>query len=603
MLLGAVRGSLEYCNDLEFPSLFARLEDYQILKFVRKKAFDEDILAPDGIKVCEESDPCLNGGTCITIRSGSGYKCDCPKILDGIFQGIPTHVGTDCETPLIISTPAETQKLSVCEESDPCQNGGKCEVIQNSPGYKCDCPKFLEGINQGNPSYLGLNCETPITISTTAVNQTLSGTLIDSQCLTTSDSDSPDKNATCKFPWKFDGILRQECITDKDPNNKHWCSTKINENLEHIEGYGYWGLCSPNSCPPLNSRVCDLTTGKCGQCKPGFFGEFCTKCNCNLQGTKINICKSDSGKCECKDGHSGIHCDIDFPKPRPEYGTCGLNNAQRGEKVLGGTKTKRGELPFMVALGYYDKRGNVNYRCGGALINRRYVLTAAQCQHKEKASQQIAEVVLGGEWGLRFPNDWNFKKSQQFNITKDDVISHESFNLDQANKGNDIALIRLPREAITSNEKLDKTVLPACLDWDQAYQNPANIYIVAGWGRTSNDLYNRGDELLSGAHSSRLRQVEVPYIPLDQCLSDWYGHNVTPEGIICAGGTKGKGSCLGDSGGPLVAKRNGIYFLEGISSFGISRCGLEFPSVYTSIKYFIPWIKENIQYFENKNSN
>ena len=50
VLLGAVRGSLEYCNDLEFPSLFARLEDYQILKFVRKKAFGEDILPPEGTK-------------------------------------------------------------------------------------------------------------------------------------------------------------------------------------------------------------------------------------------------------------------------------------------------------------------------------------------------------------------------------------------------------------------------------------------------------------------------------------------------------------------------------------------------------------------------
>ena len=50
VLLGAVRGSLDYCNDLEFPSLFARLEDYQILKFVRKKAFGEDILPPEGTK-------------------------------------------------------------------------------------------------------------------------------------------------------------------------------------------------------------------------------------------------------------------------------------------------------------------------------------------------------------------------------------------------------------------------------------------------------------------------------------------------------------------------------------------------------------------------
>ena len=50
VLLGAVRGSAIECSDLDFPSLFARLEDYEILKFVRKQAFGEDILEPDGIK-------------------------------------------------------------------------------------------------------------------------------------------------------------------------------------------------------------------------------------------------------------------------------------------------------------------------------------------------------------------------------------------------------------------------------------------------------------------------------------------------------------------------------------------------------------------------
>ena len=31
-------------------------------------------------------------------------------------------------------------------------------------------------------------------------------------------NDSPDKNAQCKLPFKFNGVLRQECITDTDPD-------------------------------------------------------------------------------------------------------------------------------------------------------------------------------------------------------------------------------------------------------------------------------------------------------------------------------------------------------------------------------------------------
>ena len=77
------------------------------------------------------------------------------------------------------------------------------------------------------------------------------GNIPNNQCLTTNDS--PDKNAQCKLPFKFNGVLRQECITDTDPDGRYWCSTKVDENLEHIRfPNGYWGYCD-QSCPPLIS--------------------------------------------------------------------------------------------------------------------------------------------------------------------------------------------------------------------------------------------------------------------------------------------------------------------------------------------------------------
>ena len=76
------------------------------------------------------------------------------------------------------------------------------------------------------------------------------GNLPNGQCFTTNDS--PDKNAQCKLPFKFDGVLRQGCITDTDPDDRYWCSTKVDENLDHIPGNGYWGYCD-QSCPPLIS--------------------------------------------------------------------------------------------------------------------------------------------------------------------------------------------------------------------------------------------------------------------------------------------------------------------------------------------------------------
>ena len=40
------------------------------------------------------------------------------------------------------------------------------------------------------------------------------------RCLTTSNDDSPDKNAECKFPWKFDGNVINGCTDAATPDGK-----------------------------------------------------------------------------------------------------------------------------------------------------------------------------------------------------------------------------------------------------------------------------------------------------------------------------------------------------------------------------------------------
>ena len=38
------------------------------------------------------------------------------------------------------------------------------------------------------------------------------------KCLTTNDS--PDNNAECKFPWKFNGKTLNQCTDETDPDGK-----------------------------------------------------------------------------------------------------------------------------------------------------------------------------------------------------------------------------------------------------------------------------------------------------------------------------------------------------------------------------------------------
>ena len=64
------------------------------------------------------------------------------------------------------------------------------------------------------------------------------------------------------------------------------------------------------------------------------------------------------------------------------------------------------------------------------LTFRRFVITAAHCQHKSNPRKQIAEVVLG-EYDLSKDPDCDgpCRKAQRFAITAADVLVHEDWNL------------------------------------------------------------------------------------------------------------------------------------------------------------------------------
>lgn len=398
------------------------------------------------------------------------------------------------------------------------------------------------------------------------------------KCLTTSEG--PKRQTECKIPWKFNGKLINGCTTETDPDGRWWCSTKIDNDLEHIGGGGNWGYCSldcPGPAPITEAPPAAPTSAISGPPEP-------------------------NGITDQEDGR--YH-------PNENDGTCGEYLGTGF--IIGGKETKRGELPYQAVLGYRGRRKKTKYNCGGTLINRRYVITAAHCQHKRIPRLQIREVVIG-EWDLEHDPDCEgdkggckagspFKKVQRFEVTNEDITVHEDWDLNKVvDQGNDIALIRLPRLATTYFEDFDEIVGPVCLGWDKTIEVPDAQHLVSGWGRTNNDAYDRGDIGVSGAHSSKLLKLEVPRIPLDKCKADFPIFKDLTLKQICAGGIKGQDSCSGDSGGPLVATDTSIAgpiqspkYLVGIVSFGTKKCGQGYPGVYTSIQYYLPWIIANME--------
>ena len=56
---------------------------------------------------------------------------------------------------------------------------------------------------------------------------------------------------------------------------------------------------------------------------------------------------------------------------------CG--NKYTHESIVGGNLSQPGEFPYNALLGYKETENKIYYLCGGSLINKFYVITAAHC--------------------------------------------------------------------------------------------------------------------------------------------------------------------------------------------------------------------------------
>jgi len=168
----------------------------------------------------------------------------------------------------------------------------------------------------------------------------------------------------------------------------------------------------------------------------------------------------------------------------PGRGSCGV--APFGQKVYGGRSTALDEFPWMALLEY--SKPNVNTRsisCGGVLINQRYVLTAAHCLvgEIERKIGQLVNVRLG-EYDITTTTDCTgtgICADPVLNIGVEETIPHPSFNDKNANKSNDIGLVRLS-EDVSYSQYVAPICLPSTLGASRSA--PTTSLQVAGWGRT-----------------------------------------------------------------------------------------------------------------------
>ncbi|CAB1330181.1 unnamed protein product [Coregonus sp. 'balchen'] len=227
-------------------------------------------------------------------------------------------------------------------------------------------------------------------------------------------------------------------------------------------------------------------------------------------------------------------------------GTCGqrpLADAPGGSRVVGGRNAPLGAWPWQVSVQVRSW-----HLCGGTILNRLWVLTAAHCFTVVPPHRMSSLRVVSGLNVLTEPGRY----SQRRYVVE--VRAHEKF--DHPSYSNDIALLRL-----SSPLEYTDFVQPVCTVEDEMEEFNLNL----------NQCF------ISGKPMDTLQEAEVELIEQNICNRiDWYN-----------------GYIKNDSGGPLqcFSEDQEKFYIVGVTSFG-DACGLpKRPGVYARASKYSAWLK------------
>ncbi|CAL7938505.1 unnamed protein product [Xylocopa violacea] len=235
-------------------------------------------------------------------------------------------------------------------------------------------------------------------------------------------------------------------------------------------------------------------------------------------------------------------------------------------RIVNGTKAQTGQFPYQVSL---RRSYNGRHFCGGSLIGKKVVLTAAHCLVKDGATlQPWTIVVVAGELRL----SQTTANGQRQGV--DTIHVHSEYN--ESTLRNDIAVLILKGEFET-NQDVDNVPLIA------GSPIPDTICQVAGWGYPAEEAPDVTDSLM---------YVDLPLLANDRCKTLLANITDFPPGMLCAGYEEGqKDACQGDSGGGMIC--NGV--LTGVVSGGNGCARPGYPGVYSDVDYYRGWIEERIK--------
>ena len=240
-------------------------------------------------------------------------------------------------------------------------------------------------------------------------------------------------------------------------------------------------------------------------------------------------------------------------------------------RIIGGGTAIEDRYPYAVSLS-----DDIGHFCGGSLIARDVVLSAAHC---DSGGDGNYNAVVG-----RHAHDDN--DGQELGVKK--ALPHPEY--DWLNTDNDFLLIFL-------NEAASDDINIVKLNGDAATPDIGAAVTVMGWGDI--DPTDEGQML-----ASELMEVEVNTITNEECESsdgDYgsYQGSITSN-MLCAKDA-GEDSCQGDSGGPLIIRGGDASedVQVGVVSWGIGCASEDYPGVYARVSSQYEWIRAEVCAWSN----
>ncbi|KAG5895264.1 hypothetical protein JTB14_015130 [Gonioctena quinquepunctata] len=202
---------------------------------------------------------------------------------------------------------------------------------------------------------------------------------------------------------------------------------------------------------------------------------------------------------------------------------------------------------------------NNEHFCGATLIASRLALTSAYCVNLHPTDLTVRAGSTSRSSGGQVLEIASTVVHPEYN-----AITHDS----------DIALITFSEDAdrdITISQRLPRYTE------DIAVNSPVTM---TGWGRT----------LSSGSYPDTLQMSQISIMTRENCQS-LYPSTIINLNMFCAGyfGKTGSTACDGDFGG------SGLVYskVEGIMSWGEGCEDSKYPTVFTRVRSYLGWIREN----------